>query len=91
MRLGKLFGHFLNIFLKFIQPLTDVLQHPKKSYFSDIQNGMRLTFRCTKSVKKLEGKYYTNNLCIIDAVQICVTFHPSLQIVFKTLKLKFWG
>ena len=24
------------------------LQHPKKSYFSDIQNDMILTFRCTK-------------------------------------------
>ena len=54
------------------------------SYFSDIQNGMRLTL-------KLEEEYYTNNLCIIDAVQICIRFHPSLQIVFKTLKLKFWS
>ena len=67
------------------------LQHPKKSYFSDIQNEMRFTFGCTKSVKKLEEEYYTNNICIIDAVQICIRFHPSLQIVFKTLKLKFWS
>ena len=46
---------------------------------------MILTFWCTKwhgshltacakkhkTVKKLERKYCTNNLCIVDAVQIC--------------------
>ena len=48
---------------------------------------MRLAFRCTKSVKKLEGKYYTNNLCIIDAVQICITFHPQLHTEVEILGL----
>ena len=28
--------------------LENYLKHPKKSYFSDIQNGMNLTFWCTK-------------------------------------------
>ena len=67
--------------------LENYLQHPKKSYFSDIYTEWNdshflvhqmawVTFdhlckKAQKSVKKLERKYCTNNLCIIDAVQIC--------------------
>ena len=67
--------------------LENYLQHPKKSYFSDIYTEWNdshflvqqmtwivfhhLCKKAQKSVKKLEKKYFTNNLCIIDAVQIC--------------------
>ena len=67
--------------------LENYLQHPKKSYFSDIYTEWndshflvhqmawvtfdRLCKKAQKTVKKLERKYCTNNLCIVDAVQIC--------------------
>ena len=39
--------------------------------------------KAQKSVKKLERKYYTNNLCITDAVQLCnSSIHYILQLVF---------
>ena len=67
--------------------LENYLQHPKKNYFSDIYTGWNdshflmhqmawVTFdhlckKAQKSVKKLERKCCSNNLCIIDVVQIC--------------------
>ena len=42
-----------------------------------------------KSVKKLEWKYYTNNLCIPDAMQLCISsIHYIIQLFFEKLKLK---
>ena len=69
--------------------LINYLQHPKKGYFLAIQSGMRLTCRgapndmgriitCAKKhkkVKKLERKYYTNNLCIIDGANLYQFHH----------------
>ena len=67
--------------------LETYLQHPKKSYFSDIYTERNdshflvhqmawgtfdhLYKKAQKSVKKLERIYCANNLCIIEAVQIC--------------------
>ena len=67
--------------------LETYLQHSKQSYFSDIYTECNdshflvhqmawdtfdhLCKKAQKSVKKLERKYCNNNLCIIDAVQIC--------------------
>ena len=87
--------------------LENYLQHPKKSYFPDIYTEWNdshflvrqmawVTFdhlckKAEKSVKKLERKYYTNNLYITDAVQICnSSIHYILQLIFWKLKLKFW-
>ena len=71
--------------------LKNYLQHPKKSYFPAIQNGMRLTFwgapnnslganyhlykKAQKSVKKFEKKYYGNNNCIIDGANLYQFHH----------------
>ena len=70
--------------------LKNYLHHPERSYFSAIQSGMRLTFRGkpngmghiityakkhTQKIKKLERKYYTNNLCIIDGVNLYQFHH----------------
>ena len=104
MRLGKLFDHFLNIFLKCKQPLTDVLQNLNQHQLSVflrtiycITKELLLWYRerndshfrwhqmawgtfdnlCKKApkrMKELERKYYTKNLCIIHAVQICNSF-----------------
>ena len=84
--------------------IGNYLQHPKNSYFSDVQNGVILTFKCTKlhsahlttcakmhkKVKKLERKYYTNNICITDIVQIYnISIHYIVQLFFWKLELKF--
>ena len=122
MRCGELFDHFFNIFFKMytatywcsakFKPtpaqcfLENYLQHPKKGYFSDMQNGLVLTFGCIKwhgtrlttcakkqkkSVKKLERKYGTNNQCIIDAVQFCDSSIHYFKYFVGKLKLKFWN
>ena len=122
MRWGKLFDHFLNIFLKCTQPLTDVLQNlnqhqlsvflrtiyniPKRATsliyrivwftISGAPNDMgRIWLPVQKSTKKrehFERKYYTSNLYITDAVQICnSSIHYILQLLFLETEVETLG
>ena len=48
----------------------------------------RLCKKAQKTVKKLERKYCTNNLCIVDAVQICNSSIHDFKYFFGKLERK---
>ena len=97
--LQNLNQHQLSVFLITIYNIskraTSLIYRMVCFSFSGAPNGMGHIWppvqKSKKIVKKLERKYYTNNLCITYAVQNCTSsIHYILQLFFEKLKLKFW-
>ena len=82
--------------------LDNHLQHLKKSFFSDIQNGMFLIFRCTKwhgthlitcakKHKKLWKSWKRNTTLTIYALLMQCKTAPVLSIIHFSYFLRNWN
>ena len=82
--------------------LENYLQHPKKSYFSDIQNGVIFSFRCTKwhgahlttcakKHKKVWKSWKGNTTLTIYASLIQCKFATVLSIMYFNYFFRNWS